>query len=822
MLGTPYTLHEIAQYAAAKDLFQGYTHQDSLTHISFDTRTIIHGSQTVFIALSGAHRDGHDFIPQAIQKGVKNFIVDRPIPHKNINYALVANTLEALQLWAMYHRNLFDYPIIGITGSNGKTTVKEWLATLLEWEYHLVKSPLSYNSQIGVPLSLLQLHHQADLGIIEVGVSQSGDMEQLVPIVRPTLGVLTHMGDAHNEGFLSITHKLEEKCTLFEEVSTLVVGSQQKWVSNYLNTLAVDKTYVGRGDHDVIQLIDCKRYPQESKITVQIGDHTSVYQINVPFSDQASIENVLLAIGVAYRLGLDFELIRERTSTLKRIYMRTEIISDNPNITLINDVYNSDLASVYNSFNLLKDIQTHLKKYVIISDVPHQGAEALNQHHHIYQTAIDLFGQAHVFTIGDIFRQVSPIQNYLDTASLKRAIRYEDFLNSTVLLKGARKYELEQLIPLFHHKHNATYLRIDLNQLIENFKILKNYLPPFTRTMCVIKAASYGNGTWEIARELAEAGTDYLAVAYTSEGIDLRNARIELPIMVMNPDINSIASLVQYELEPEIANFAFLKRYVRYARLVGKPEIKLHIKLETGMGRLGFVASELDALSAQLVSDPNIQVISLMSHLAAADNPTVDEFTFHQIAQFEEMSKMLADKLGIQPLRHILNSKGVLRFPQYAFEMVRLGAGLYGINTTDTKAPIQEIGALYTVISQIRTYPPQTSIGYGRSQFTQRQSRIATVAIGYADGLPRNLSNGQYAFLIRGKLAPIFGRVCMDMTMVDVTDIPTAQSGDEVVIFGRQEDNYLSVDAMAKQAQTIPYEILVRIGSRVRRIYTKE
>ncbi len=819
MLGQPYTINDIAAYTMAKDLHQGYHQQIPLKYVSFDTRTIRYGSQTVFIALNSGHRDGHEYIPDAIEKGIRNFIVDRPLRYSGINYALVSNTLDALQLWAYYHRARITYPIIGITGSNGKTTLKEWLSTLIEWDFELIKSPLSYNSQMGVPISLLRLSQQAELGIIEAGISQQGEMELLEQMIRPQIGILTHMGDAHADGFTSIQQKLEEKCLLFKDADTLLASSRQAWVAAYLEAKFPQVKFVGDRPDDFLQIVEVQQQEGRSNITLQQREERVEMVLHA--TDPASVENALLAILAARILDVAWDTIISNMASLHAINMRTEIITDNPEITIINDTYNSDLESILNSFHLLNNISNHSEKFVILSDLFHQGKLSPERHQQVYNLAMEMFGQSQIFTIGPKLNEVSVFQNFSSVNDFLTKVPYNTFRNATVLIKGARAFEMERLIPFLNHKRIATFLEIDLKKLIHNYRVLTSYIPQGTKTMCVVKASSYGSGTWEIAQELENEGVTYLAVAYTSEGIDLRNSQIQIPIMVMNPDIESIPSLIQYDLEPEVSNITFLKRFLREARWEGISSYRIHLKFETGMGRLGFVKDELAEVCKILQSDPHFSVISVMSHLAAADDPASDPFSRQQVEVFLNMYHYLQQELGITPLRHILNSKGVLRFPEYAFEMVRLGAGLYGINTTGTKAPLEEIGTLVSTISQIRAYPAQVSIGYGRSQYTQQVTRIATVALGYADGVPRNLSNGNYTFLVRGKEAPIFGRVCMDMTMIDVTHIPEAQSGDEVLVFGVRGEYVHTIDKMAKQAETIPYEILVRISARVRRIYTK-
>ena len=819
MLGILYTLQRIAEMALAQDLFQAYPQSPPIKYVSFDSRTITYGAETLFVAIKTEHRDGHDFLKEAFDKGVRNFLVDRPISLSPCNYILSKNTLEALQIWAMHHRQQFSYPVIGITGSNGKTTVKEWLATLLEWEFDVVKSPMSYNSQIGVPLSVLQMHPKASCAIIEAGISHPQEMEILREIIQPTIGILTHMGDAHDKAFDSFQQKLAEKCHLFAEVDQVLCGSGQTPVWEYVQNEFPQALAVGEREIDEFRLQRNGQDKSGMKLLLERGQ--TQLAIDVPFAGDASWENISLALSAALYLGLSTEGMKAQSRKLLPVRMRCEIITDNPDITVLNDSYNSDLESARTALHLLNDIDSQPQKVLILTDMKQQGAKALERHKEIYQEAIQLLGEEKVLTIGPIFGKIAPSYNYPHTDAFIRTFRYEDFIHHTVLIKGARSFRLERLLPLLNRKPNASYFQIDLDDLVHNFKTLCARVAPGTQTMCVVKASSYGNGTWEIARELADAGADYLAVAYTSEGIALRESQIQLPIMVMNPNKESIPSLIQYRLQPEISNLDFLEAYIKEARLSEWTSYPLHLKLETGMGRLGFKEKHLFQLCAFLVQEPRVQIVSMLSHLAAADDPREDEFSHQQVQAFKALTGYISEQIGFMPPRHILNSKGVLRFPTYAFEMVRLGAGLYGINTTDVQSDLVEIGGLYSTISQIQEHPSGVSIGYGRAQYTERPSRIATVALGYADGIPRNLSCGAYSFLVRGMPAPIFGRVCMDMTMIDVTDIPEATMGDEVAIFGSQRGQFLSVEEMAKQAQTIPYEILVRISPRVRRIYMK-
>ena len=799
MIGLSYTIHELAHLMEAADLHQGVYEKTPLRHVSFDTRTISHGAETLFIALKTQNRDGHDFIPQALKKGVKNFIVDRPISAPAINYALVPDPLDALQRWARHHRQRFTYPVIGITGSNGKTTVKEWLTTLLEMDFRISKSPMSYNSQLGVALSLLQMKPQADFAIIEAGISQVGEMAVLEEMIQPTLGILTHMGLAHQEGFVSEVEKLAEKCLLFQRSKLVIAGAQFPWITDYLKA-------------------------QSFKVNMIGSDLIEKKELFFPLTDQASKENTLLAIAAAIHLGMDAQRIGSRLHSLHPIEMRTEIISDNPEVTLINDSYNSDPDSVRNAFQFLHDTKAQPKRLLILTDIPHQGKGQSLVQQTLLAEAQQLFGAENIWTIGPIFKQLSPFQAFADTDAFIDAFDYQHFKNSTLLLKGARQFELERLLPLFNRRLNASYLQIDLDALSHNYRTLKAMAPPATKLICMVKAFSYGSGSWEIAQALELEGADYLAVAYSSEGIELREKGIRMPILVYNPDKTSMEALIRYQLEPLFYDTEGLFTYLQLARLLGYAAPRVHLKFDTGMGRLGFRAPDLPALFALILQSPDLEIVSLLSHLAAAGEATEDDFTTTQVTTFLGLCDQFEEAIGFRPLRHVLNTAGLIRHPHFSLEMIRLGIGLYGINPTqDSLAiPLREIGSLRSIISQIHDYPAGASIGYGRAQYLRRASRIATVPIGYADGAFRSLGEGAAQFLVQGRLAPTVGRVCMDMLMLDVTDIPAAHQGDEVVLFGGQKGAFLSAKTVAQQAGTIAYELLARISPRVRRIFVRE
>lgn len=822
MLGIPYTITDIARAGIALDLFQGIWPAPVVKYISFDSRTIAHGAETIFIALRTENRNGADYLQQAYDKGVRHFIVEEKPDFRDVNYVIVENALDFLQRWAFHHRLRFDqYPVIAITGSNGKTTVKEWAATLMEEDLRIVKSPMSYNSQLGVAISLLHLRPQADVALIEAGISEVGEMAALAAMIQPDTGVLTHMGDAHQAGFQSFDEKLAEKLSLFQDCQSVLTTAFQ--ADMIQTTATLPWQVIGNREGDRIRLLNATLADNGWNVSIQ--EEAQEITIEIPLAGQANLENALLSILIARNQNIAWETIQRRIQLLNPVEMRTEIISDHPQVTILNDSYNADADSVRNAFQQLIQTKVQPNRAIILSDLPHQGEQQQTIQQQLLEEAQALVGTTQVYVVGPVFAELTEVNSFPDIHTLQENIDVSHFQHSTVLLKGARTFELEQLIPWLQRKPNATYFRIDLNRLSHNYRFLKSQLPDRVKVMAMVKAASYGSGTWEIAQHLEKEGVEYLAVAYTSEGIELREAGISTPIMVMNPDPGSVSELIRYDLEPEISHLALFERYLAASRLEGSQKMNIHLKLETGMGRLGFQEGDIPGLISMIAQYPDLRVISVMSHLAAADDLNESEFSLSQIDRLNRMADTLTQELGIYPFRHILNTAGMLNFPDHTMDMVRLGIGLYGIDPTESQAAngnLLEIGSLHAFISDINEYPAGTSIGYGRSQVTDRVTRIATVPIGYADGILRSLGNGKASFLVNGVLAPTFGRICMDMLMLDVTEIPQARPGGEVVLFGEQEGAFLSVAEMATAADTIPYEILVRISPRVRRIYDQE
>lgn len=821
-----YTLEEIAEITGGEVEWGAPELAVPIEQVEFDTRQVYRTEGTLFVALKSEHRDGHRFLAEAARKGVSHFLISDPrIRMAGVNFVRVGDTLDALQALAAHHRQQIPGLVVAITGSNGKTIVKEWLASVLEPRFSLVKSPKSYNSQLGVAISLLYLDPNAELGLIEAGISKTGEMERLASMIRPKYGIFTHFGDAHAEGFPSREVKLDEKLCLFKDCEEVWVTSDDDAVVKAMRNQKLPIKTVGIAPDADLRLLKAVSVEKGNVLTcVYEGKE---YEFHLPMVGPAAIENSLLVILAAFRLGMSGEEIREELTQLHPVSMRMELISENPEITILNDAYNADVASIYNAFALLESEHSHPFKTVILTDIEHQGERGAEVQLTILQKAIERFGVEKVVLIGPVFKALVK-GRYLPkafetTEEFLSGFDYQDFRGQVVLLKGARKFKLEKIIPYLSRRVNATVFRINLNALIRNYRYFRDRVPVDTKMMAMVKAFAYGSGGWEIARTLEREGLDYLAVAYLSEGIELRSRGIRLPVMVMNPDESGLDQLFRFNLEPEVYSLPFLKRLLDATQRSGQGTVKVHIKLDTGMRRLGFKEDQLPDLIRFLRDHPEIRVTSLLSHLADADSPKSDAYTLAQIHTFVRLCDQLCNVLNIRPLRHILNTAGILRFPEHAMDMVRLGIGLYGVSPlAEEEGRLEEIGSLVSLISQIHEYPEGSSVGYGRSQFTERPSRIATVPIGYADGVPRALSNGKIAFLIRGRKAPTFGRICMDMLMLDVTDIPEAREGDEVVLIGRQEEERVSVATFAEKCGTIPYEILVGISPRVRRLYVKE
>jgi Alr-MurF fusion protein len=827
-----YSIKHIAAVTGAK-LLQLHS-DDRIEHLLLDSRKLIFPATSLFFALKGPRRDGNIFIPDLYQQGVRNFVVSSQIEadkYPEANFIFVDDTVAALQQLAALHRQSIDIPVIGITGSNGKTIVKEWLNQLLQDRYKIVRSPKSYNSQIGVPLSIWQMNDRHELAIFEAGISRPGEMQKLEAIIRPAIGIFTNIGEAHGEGFKDHRHKALEKAILFKNSGKIVFSKDA--TQPFIDIDGEDK-HLFR--HDAVFI----SWSRKQAATLQVikenrrGDATEIIalwqgenlSITVPFTDQASLDNALTCWCVLLLLGVPMNDIQVRMQQLHVVSMRLELKKGINNCSLINDSYSADISSLKIALDFLAQQQQHAKRTVILSDFLQSGM----QESEIYEAIANSLQQYHV----DRFIGVGPVITahettirkavnnaffFNNTDELRKALPVLHFRDEVILLKGARVFEFEKIVQLLEEKVHGTVLEIDLNALGANLKAYQQSLQPGTKLMAMVKAFAYGSGSYEIANTLQFHKVDYLGVAYADEGIELRKAGISIPIMVMNADADSFDALVQYNLEPVMYDSNFMHQLQRYLKGEGLSSFPVHIEIETGMNRLGFAVNEVEQLGKAL--QPGTFIIkSVFSHLAASEDPQHDKFSGQQVELYTEACKILQQRMPYSFLRHIANTAAIHRKPQWQFDMVRLGIGLYGIDSPQVTAAInlQEVSTLKSTIAQIKHISEGETVSYGRQGVAERDAVIATVRIGYADGYPRSLSNGAGKMWVNGRPAPVIGVVCMDMTMIDITGIPDVNEGDEVTVFGKE----LSVTQVAAWAGTIPYEILTGISYRVKRVYFQE
>ena len=830
-----YTIQDISEIVGGKLELKDSAHTE-IRHLLTDSRKIISPETSLFFAFKGVRHDGHRYIDELIKSEVKNFVVSelpKTYSGSNCNFISVNDALAAMQKLAGHHRQQFSIPVIGITGSNGKTIIKEWLYLLLRNDYNIVRSPKSYNSQVGVPLSVWQTNENHTLGIFEAGISKPGEMEKLSSIVSPTLGIFSNIGQAHDENFKNHTQKILEKLRLFSSSEKIIYCKDYPEIESeipHAGFLSPSKKLFAWSRKTKADLQVTKVNRKENETTIQAIYDNRFCEITIPFTDEASVENSIHCWCAMFLLGYSDELITERMHLLTPVAMRLELKEGINNCSVINDSYNSDLGSLSIALDFLNQQKQHPKKTLVLSDILQSGKDEAQ----LYSEVASLIKSKNVDRLIGIGESISR-QQYLFGISKNFYSTTEDFLrefssgnfsDETVLLKGARPFGFERISKLLQQKSHETVFEISLNAILHNLNYYRSRMNPSTKIMAMVKAFSYGSGSFEIATMLQYNKTDYLAVAYADEGVELRNAGITMPIMVMNPELQSFETMLTNNLEPEIYNFRLLNRLseVVIKNMPARASFPVHIKLDTGMHRLGFVKEELNELIVRLKNSKRIKVQSVFSHLAASDEASQDDFTQRQIEEFDFMCKEITKQLGYPVIRHILNSAGVIRFPEAQYDMVRLGIGLHGIAPSASEQKnLLNTGTLRTTISQIKNIAAGETIGYNRKAKLTRDSQIATVAIGYADGLNRKLGYGKGKMFVntqgegKGKFAPIIGSICMDMTMLDVTDVP-AHEGDEVIVLG---DAYTASD-MANDLGTIPYEILCGISQRVKRIYFQE
>lgn len=787
-----------------------------------DSRRLIDPARTLFFALPGTRRDGHEFVGELYARGVRHFVVSRvENEYADAHFLVVDDPLNYLQELVAHHRRQFDIPVLGITGSNGKTTVKEWLYEVLSPHFRVVRSPRSYNSQIGVPLSVWRLREEHELAIFEAGISRPGEMVKLEHIIQPTVGLFTNLGSAHDEGFPDRAAKLAEKFHLFSRVRKLLYTDQGQPEVQFAVQSQSDQALRcwSRTDPEATLFVARQPFPEDPQRYPALYRGEEEMQLRLPFRDEQQNFNALHVYLAARELGLDHHQAQAGLERLHPLGLRLETLAGREGCHLLNDSYNNDLTSLGATLVYARQLHPDEPKTLILSALPEEklrGGELYAQLSQLLTGRVDrLFTVgAQLAELGAYLNGAIPTQHYPDTAALLRDLSRQTFRQELIILKGARRFGFERLADRLAAQVHRTELTIDLDALAHNLGRFRARLDGSTRLAVMVKASAYGSGSVPVARRLQEERADYLFVAYADEGADLRRAGIRLPIAVLNPEPPAFELLAQYDLEPEVHSWTQLRELVEY--FTDRRQVGIHLKIDTGMARLGFDAGAAAKLGAFLRERPRFSVCSVFTHLVAAEAAEHDAFTEEQVARFKTAYAEFCASYGAAPPRHVLNSAGILRFPQYQYEMVRLGIGLYGVQAEGFAA--RTVLSLRARVAQIRDLLPGATVGYGRRGSLPEGGRIAVLSIGYADGLPRAVGRGRFAPLIHGRPAPIVGEVCMDLCMVDVTHIPAVRPGDTALFFGPE----LPVEELARAAGTIPYEILTGIGSRVHRRYLSE
>ncbi|MFD2035068.1 bifunctional UDP-N-acetylmuramoyl-tripeptide:D-alanyl-D-alanine ligase/alanine racemase [Belliella marina] len=805
----------------------GDQHQSSaasvmIHHVIIDSRTIIQPEQTLFVALEGAKFDGHDFIPELYELGVSCFMVHKSYQEPahllgKLELVYVEDTREGLQRIAAFQRDLFHSPVISITGSNGKTIIKEWLGQVLVQKYAVAKSPKSYNSQVGVPLSVFGISPYHQVAILEAGISKVGEMKILQGIIKPDIGVFTNIGTAHEEGFSSTDEKLREKALLFEDSQYIIYRKEHDQVSGFLESEFETDRLISWSDQPGADYTLTIRRDQERTKILLIKPDMEMFTFSVPFSDVASLENIRHVIVAALTLGMQTKDIQAGLDHLKAVDMRLTLKSGYNESLIIDDTYNNDLAGLRLALDFMAAQRPKNRKVIFLSDFMQVG-----QPGEVYQEVAELIKHYGIDLLVGVGETIQTLEGglscdavfYKDTEALLSELQEDSFDNDLILVTGARVYGFERIVNKLQQRIHGTTLEINLNALTHNYNFYKTKIHPQTKLMVMVKAFAYGGGATEIANHLQQLRADYLAVAYTDEGVALREEGIALPIMVLNPAQESFYLLEKHNLEPVVYSPLFYSQLGKYCR-AHQVSMKIHLDLDTGMHRLGFDQQQLGDLKVLTQQFPELIIASLYTHLVGADEATHEDFSKRQLSLFAQMCERVNLLLDYKPLRHALNSAGIIRYPDFQFDMVRLGIGLYGVEVNgifDQK--LRAISSLKTTISQIKELDADETVGYSRKGKMSKKGKIATIAIGYADGYDRRFSNGNGFVLIHGKRAPIIGNVCMDMCMVYLDGID-AKEGDEVLIYGPG----ISLKELASNIGTIPYELLTNISSRVKRVY---
>ena len=797
-----------------------------VNQIFFDSRMIINPIHGIFFAFHGNQKDGHLYLQDAYQKGIRNFVVEKKVENlPDANFIEVQNPLNALQIWAKYHRKQFTFPVIGITGSNGKTIVKEWLNQLLWKKFSIVRSPKSYNSQFGAALSVLQMEEKNNLGIFEAGISLPNEMQNLEKIIQPTIGVLTKIGDAHLENFENQEELILEKLKLFSHVDKLVFNIENEKVlqaileNEYL--AKIDKYTYGYSDFATVQIKQILSNQNNTQISILHNQEEFTYSI--PFIDDASVKNSLICLTTLISLNTDYKQLKNEFSQLLPIEMRLEIKEAINNSILINDTFNSDLNSLKIGLNVLNQ-QPRDKKSLVLTDILQSNLTD----EELYQQTSDLVNSYHfdeIVLIGEKISQFkhlfqSYVRSFNSTEEFLQQFKHQNVDHEAILLKGSRSFKLDKISNELETRSNDSVLEINLQHLIENINVYRSLLKPTTKLMCMVKANSYGTGSVEVANTLQNNGVDFLGVAIADEGKELREAGITIPIIVMNPEQSSYSTVIDYQLDPEIYSLRVLKLFIQklQEKQISSP-YPIHLKMESGMNRLGFHEDDFEELISILKNNSQVYVCSIFTHLATADMPEELDYVNYQLNRFDNSYDTIIKALDIKPIKHALNSPGIEAYGEHQYDMVRLGIGMYGYSehTDFMQKYLKPVVRFKTVISQISELKKGETVSYGRRFTAERATKIATLPVGYADGIRRALGYGKGKVGINGRLATITGTICMDMMMVDVTDI-SCKEGDEVTIFG----NSPTLVDVTKWLETIPYEVLTSVSQRIKRVYYKE
>lgn len=801
-------------------------------HLLTDSRKLSAPEGTLFFAIPTKNNSGCRYISELYAAGVRNFVVpeDCEPSHADANYWPVDNVVRAMQRLAAHHRAQFDIPVIGITGSNGKTVVKDWIVQLLSNDHRIVASPKSYNSQIGVPLSVWQLSPEADMAVFEAGISETGEMEHLRHVINPTVGIFTNVGQAHDEHFLTRQQKIAEKLQLFTHCKTLIYCTDHKEIHNAISSIEgfrnIERFTWGTSEENDVQIIRVSENGRGgTNITFRAG---CCEDFQIPFTDQASIENAMHCLALMVYLGYSGLEISKRMPRLTPVTMRLEIIDAIGNCMLINDSYSLDFNSLSIALDFLQHDRRHFNKTLILSDFFQTGM----LENELYMQVAALLAQRGITRLVAIGPALSRQKDcfaglnatfYASTSDFINDFDFNLFQSETILLKGARAFEFEKVAKLLQRRSHETILEVDLSAMVHNLNYFRSHIKPSTKLMAMVKASSYGAGKAEVASVLQQHHVDYLTVAYADEGVELRRNGIALPIMVMNPEEAAFDDIVRYRLEPDIYSFRILDLFARHATIYATEAFPIHLEFDTGMHRLGFGEADIEALAARLGElYPALQVRSIFTHLACSEDAEMDHFTRQQISRFtawaNRIDSLIPKANDQRILRHVLNSSGIVRFPEAQMDMVRLGIGLYGVAPQpEVQQALLPVSHLVARISQLKDIPTGDSVGYNCRWKAQRPSRIAILPIGYADGLNRHLGHGQGRVMVGGAEVPLIGSVCMDMCFADVTGVP-CQEGDPVLIFGHGD----LLQRNAAAAGTIPYEMLTAVSPRVKRVYFQE